>query len=295
MKRPGLGRGLSALIDDSARASGAPPGSAVRMVRIELIRANPNQPRRLFDPSDLADLTDSIIARGVLQPILLRNTGGGGVYELVAGERRWRAAKAAGLTEIPALIRDDDEIASAELAIIENVQRADLNPIEEARAYARLVEQHGHRHEDLGTIVGKSRSHITNLLRLNDLPEPVQALVESGQLSMGHARALAGADDPVALADQVIADGLNVRQTEALVRGDKPVRTQRGRATGRSDAPRVAANSDEDLAALEARLGDALGLKVTIGHQGGKGQVAIAYASLDELDLICQRLSGEPI
>lgn len=289
----GLGRGLSALLGD-APVNPAPAGSAegVRELDVSAIVPNPRQPRRVFAEGPLAELAESIAARGVLQPILVRPAGEPGRFEIVAGERRWRAAQRAQLHKIPAIVRSFDEAGTAEVALIENVQRADLGPLEEADAYAALVERFGHKPEDVGKLVGKSRSHVANLLRLRDLPESVRAHLEAGTLSMGHARAIASSADAEALAEQIVSRGLSVRQAEALARKRRP---GAGSDIARGSARLAAAARDADLIALERQLGDLLGLKVSIQHKAGAGQVAVAFSNLDQLDLICQRLSGEPI
>jgi ParB family transcriptional regulator, chromosome partitioning protein len=222
----------------------------------------------------------------VLQPILVRAAGQG--FELIAGERRWRAAQRAGIHRIPAIIRDFESAVTAEVALIENIQRQDLNPLEEAQGYRRLIEEHGHTQEQLAAIVHKSRSHVTNMLRLLDLPAPVQEMLLSGALTMGHARALAASPEAEAIATEVVAKGLSVRQTEERVRQAKPGRS-------RPIETKSAAAVDPDLAALERQLGDLLGLRVRITHNGSGGAVSLSYSSLDQLDMICQRLSGEPI
>ena len=289
-KRPvsGLGRGLSALIDESARAPAdeAPIRSrgGVREIEIGRIRPNPNQPRMLFAEESIDELADSIAERGVLQPILLRPHGDG--YEIIAGERRWRAAQRARLHTIPAIVRDIDDAATAEIALIENIQREDLNAIEEAEGYRQLIENHGHSAEDVGRLVHKSRSHVANLLRLLDLPPFVREALVRGEISMGHARAVATAPDPEALAREIIAKGLSVRQTEARARREK-------KPAGELQLTERAGNPD--LEALERQLGDLLGLKVKIAHRPDGGTVALHYSTLDQLDMICQRLSGEKI
>ncbi len=290
MKRPvsGLGRGLSALIDESARAPSdeAPAQSrgGVREIEVGRIRPNPNQPRMHFSEESIDELADSIAERGVLQPILLRPHGDG--FEIIAGERRWRAAQRARLHSIPAIVRDIDDAATAEIALIENIQREDLNAIEEAEGYKQLIEQHGHSADDIGRLVHKSRSHVANLLRLLDLPAFAREALSRGEISMGHARAVATAPDPEGLAKEVIAKGLSVRQTEARARREKkpPGELQLTQRQG-----------DPDLEALERQLGDMLGLRVKVAHNGAAGTVTLHYNSLDQLDMICQRLSGEPI
>ena len=289
--RKGLGRGLSALMGDAPRAEPETRRDSVREVEIARIRPNPAQPRQHFDEESLAELAESIVRHGVLQPILLRVVGDG--YELIAGERRWRAAQRARLHSIPALVREQDDSSSAELALIENVQREDLNAIEEAEGYQALITRFGHGQDQVAKLVGKSRSHVANLLRLLALPEAVRLMLLRGDISMGHARAVATAEDPVALANEIGDKGLSVRQAEELA---KQVRPGAGRDIGRAWARRERAQGvDADLEALERQLSDMLGLKVQVKHSGKGGTVALSYSSLDQLDMICQRLSGEPI
>jgi ParB family chromosome partitioning protein len=288
-KATGLGRGLSSLFDEAVRAprEGEPvvERSGVRNIDIVRIRPNPNQPRQHFDEAALDELAQSIADKGVLQPILLRPVGDG--FEIIAGERRWRAAQKAQLHQIPALIRELDDATTAEVALIENIQRSDLNAIEEADAYKQLILKYSHSQDEVGRLVGKSRSHVANLLRLLDLPEDVRGLLLRGDISMGHARAVATSPHASAIAAQIVRDGLSVRQVEQLARADKPVK-----ATTRDTTARPV---DADLAALERQLGDLLGLRVKVAHGKGGGTVALHYSSLDQLDMICQRLSGEPI
>jgi len=305
-KRPsGLGRGLNALFGDVAveqpvlattggAAKVAPAsGDSVQHVPVGAIRPLPGQPRRHFDENAIAELADSIGLRGLLQPIIVRRSPDGEGYQLVAGERRWRAAQRAGLHQIPALVRELDDAATYEIALVENIQRQDLNAIEEASAYRRLIEDFGHNQEALAKLVGKSRSHVANLMRLLDLPASVQALVGDGSLAMGHARALIGADDAEAIARRVAKEGLSVRAVEALVRAGKG-----------GDAPRKApleyksadGARDPDIVAVERHLSELLGIGVAIQYAGeGKGALTLKFASLDQLDMICQRLSGESI
>ncbi|MCJ8191153.1 ParB/RepB/Spo0J family partition protein [Sphingomicrobium aestuariivivum] len=281
----GLGRGLSALLEDSPRSTG-PDTAGIRKLPMDKVAPNPDQPRRLFDKDALEELAQSISARGVLQPILVRPAGDG--YQIIAGERRWRASQIAQLHEIPAIVRDSDDSAVAELAIIENVQREDLNALEEARAYAALAENFEHSQGDIAKKVGKSRSHVANLIRLLDLPEHVQQALLEGSISMGHARALIGHPEAEKLVDHVIADELSVRQTEALVRGERSLKTDKGEKGAKGP-------SNPDIAALERQLGDLLGLKVNVSHGPNGGKVQLGYRTLDQLDMICQRLSGEAI
>ncbi len=290
LRTRGLGRGLSALLGEAP--ADAEPQRGVREIEVAAIRPNPHQPRRLFDEQAIAELAVSIGTRGVLQPILVREVGPG-TYELIAGERRWRAAQRARLHQIPAIVRKFDEAATAEVALIENIQREDLNALEEADAYAQLMSAHGHGQDDLAKLVGKSRSHVANLLRLRDLPEPVRQALLRGELNMGHARAIATAPDPEALAQEIIAKGLSVRQAEALARREKP---GAGHDIARASARRARESSvDADVQALERQLGDLLGLRVKVATSGSAGTVTLHFSSLDQLDLICQRLSGEPI
>ena len=292
----GLGMGLSALLGDAPRPqtgeATAEGRGGVREIEIARIRPNPNQPRIQFDETSIAELADSIAQRGVLQPILLRPSEDG--FEIVAGERRWRAAQKAQLHTIPAIVREIDEGSMAELALIENIQREDLNAIEEAEGYRQLIERHGHTQDGVAKIVHKSRSHVANLLRLLDLPEFVRQSLVSGDITMGHARAVATAPDPEALTKEIVSRGYSVRQAEDRA---KQARHAPGPGVdiGRASARNAAKAVDADLAALERQLGDILGLKVTVTHKGQGGHVTLHYSSLDQLDMICQRLSGEPI
>ena len=297
VKRPhGLGRGLSALLGDVAREEPVAPAmpsastKAIQSIEVALIQPHPEQPRLHFDDGALAELADSIGKRGVIQPIIVRPHGGG--FQIVAGERRWRAAQRAQLHRIPAIVRDFDEAETLEIALVENIQREDLNPIEEAEAYRKLIADFNHSQEALGRLVGKSRSHIANLMRLLDLPAPVQQQVVEQKLSMGHARALIGAPDCEALARTVQSKGLSVRDTEDLVR-----RTKKGEGAAPRARSAVPSNGkDADIEALEQHLADILGVKVDISHgEGGGGTLSLRYSTLDQLDMLCQRLSGERI
>jgi ParB family chromosome partitioning protein len=290
--KKGLGRGLSALLGEAPRPAAEVTArrDSVREVEIARIRPNPAQPRQHFDEDSLAELADSIRQHGVLQPILLRPVEDG--YELIAGERRWRAAQRARLHAIPALVREHDDSSSAELALIENVQRQDLNAIEEAEGYRALITRFAHTQDNVAKLVGKSRSHVTNLLRLLDLPEAVRLMLLRGDISMGHARAVATASDPEALASEIAAKGLSVRQAEALAKRERP---GAGADIARASARNAAKAVDADLEVLERQLSDMLGLRVQVKHAGAGGTVSLSYSSLDQLDMICQRLSGEPI
>ena len=276
-RKAGLGRGLSTLLDDIKTQD----SRLSQYIPIAQISANPRQPRRVFNEEALQELRESISARGVLQPILVRPIGSGR-YEIVAGERRWRVAQSLGFHDIPTIVRELNEGEALEIGIVENVQRADLNAIEEAVSYRRLIDEFGHTQDAVGQIVGKSRSHVANLLRLLELPEAVRSAVEDGAITMGHARALLAAPEPITLMREVIGKGLSVRETEARA----------SRAPAVSSARSEAGPRDADLVALERQLAGALGLKVTIAAQGSAGRVELRFQSLDQLDMICQRLMG---
>lgn len=292
----GLGMGLQALLGEAGRSpsptEAAVPRGGVREIELARIRPNPEQPRIHFDETALDELAESIGQRGVLQPILLRP--GGDEFIIIAGERRWRAAQRARLHTIPAIIREIDESTTAELALIENIQRQDLNPLEEAEGYRQLIERHGHTQDDVGRIVHKSRSHVSNLLRLLDLPDFVRQSLLKGDISMGHARAVATAENPEQLTRDIIARGLSVRQIEERARREK-LRPAGSGNPGHRAARTTFKTVDADLEALERQLADILGLKVQVSHKGQGGAVTLHYSSLDQLDMICQRLSGEPI
>jgi len=303
-RRPhGLGRGLSALLGDNRQEEPISPSgddtsssarsSFVQRIDIASIFPHPDQPRRQFDEKALQELADSIAQRGVIQPIIVRRQNNGD-YQIVAGERRWRAAQRAHMHQIPALIRDFSDAETLEIALIENVQRQDLNPVEEAEAYSRLIAQFGHSQEALGKLVGKSRSHVANLMRLLDLPGSVIEAVKNAKLSMGHARALVGVDNAAQLARQIIDKGLSVRQTEKLAQQAKG--KDSSAQSGSKKATPKSSNADADIAALEQHLADLIGVKVSIDHSpNGSGTLALRYSTLDQLDMLCQRLSGEAI
>ena len=293
MKPRGLGRGLSALMADvsaaETRTDGATPRRPDMSIPIEKIFPNPDQPRRTFTPDQLQELSASIKEKGIIQPLIVRERPGhAGEYEIVAGERRWRAAQMAQLHMIPVLVRDFDDVEVLEVAIIENIQRADLNAVEEAAGYRQLMEKFGHTQEKLSEVLGKSRSYIANLVRLLNLPDEVQDYVREGKLSAGHARALITSDDPVALARRVITGNLSVRETEKLAKGDVP----RAPSAPKS-APRVV-EKDADTRALEGDLSANLGMKVTIDHTAGQesGKITVSYNNLEQLDEICRLLSS---
>jgi len=283
--RKRLGRGLAALIGEMDRPALAPEKRMLAdgKVPIEFVSANPRNPRRSFAEAELTDLAQSIREHGIVQPLVVRpSPAQSGRYEIIAGERRWRAAQRAGLTEIPVIVREVSDRTALELAIIENVQRADLNPVEEAQGYQQLIEEHGYSQADLGQVIGKSRSHVANTLRLLKLPDVIRDMLVDGALSAGHARTLVTAEDPAGLAKRIVEEGLSVRQAEALAQ--MPATAQR------EARPASAAEKDADTLALEKLLSDAVGMKVTIAHKGGGGELRVAYRTLEQLDDICRRL-----
>jgi ParB family chromosome partitioning protein len=274
-------------IEPASAPSSATQGAGAHLAPIELIQRNPGQPRQHFDEKELEDLADSIRRHGVLQPILVRPLPGHeGRFEIVAGERRWRAAQKAQLHQVPIVVRELDEQEVLEIAIIENVQRSDLNPIEEAAGYSQLMSRFGRTQQDVAEVVGKSRPHIANMLRLLTLPEAIQQMVREGKLSGGHARACVTAHDPLALARRAVTEGLNVRQIEQLATQAKDERSGIVRAASSG------AGKDADTRALEASMSEKLGLTVTISAKGEGGEVKIAYAKLEQLDEIARRLSN---
>jgi ParB family chromosome partitioning protein len=268
----------------SGQGSGAAQSAGPRAIAIDLIQRNPNQPRRHFGEQELVELAGSIKTHGVLQPILVRPIADGR-YEIVAGERRWRAAQRAGLHAIPAVIRELDELEVLEIAIVENVQREDLNPIEEAQGFQALMDRFGRTQQDIADQVGKSRPHIANMLRLLTLPDDLQDMVRDGRLSAGHARAMLTAPDPRGLAKRTIEFGLSVREVEKLAAAAKDARDGARASAG-------GAEKDADTRAMEQRLSEALGLAVTITDRNGAGEVKIAYRTLEQLDDVARRLSG---
>ncbi len=294
-KKRGLGRGLSALMADVGADTASASSDAQRRegqsVPIERIKPNPNQPRRRFSEDDLKDLAASIAEKGVIQPLIVRPRDGG-EYEIVAGERRWRAAQIAQLHELPVVVRDFDDVEVLEVAIIENIQRADLNAIEEAAGYKQLMEKFGHTQEKMAAALGKSRSHIANLMRLLHLPEDVLDLVRNGELSAGHARALIMAGAPSLLASTIMTKGLSVRQTEALVK--KSNQEIEDWKAGKPPKQRTVSGKDADTKALEGDLSAALGMKVLVNHKADQdsGEVIVRYKTLEDLDEICRVLSA---
>lgn len=290
LAKRGLGRGLSVLMADMDLDTAAPtmPVRDRTTIPIEQLTANPDQPRRHFEPEALQELANSLKARGVLQPLIVRpHPQDEGIYQIVAGERRWRAAQMAQLHEMPVIIRDLTDTEVLEVAIIENIQRADLNAIEEAASFRQLMDRFGHTQEKLAEALNKSRSHIANLLRLLNLPDQVQDLVKDGRLSAGHARALVTTDNATQLARKVIEKGLSVRDTEELVRKQTALQ-----AAPRKPATR-SSEKDADTRALESDLSAHLRMKVSISHQGmDGGTISIGYRDLDQLDALCQLLGG---
>jgi ParB family transcriptional regulator, chromosome partitioning protein len=277
-----LGRGLAALIGDDVPVqapivTNEPLG--LKSLPIDLLKANPKNPRRSFNEDEIESLANSLKVKGLLQPIMVRPIAGG-EYEIVAGERRWRAAQRAGLHMVPAIVRELDDRETLEIAIIENVQRSDLNPLEEARAYKMLQDQYSYTQQQLAEVIGKSRSHIANTMRLTTLPELVLAQIESGKLSAGHARTLVATENPEDVAEKIIKLGLSVRQAEDLTRKKPAPETKSARP-----------EKDADTRQLEKTLGAALGLTVSINHKAPGGQLVISYKSLEQLDLVAHRLS----
>ena len=283
----GLGRGLSALLaedpDDQLALDRMRPAQAVP---VENLVANRYQPRQRFDRDELQALTESVKANGILMPILVRRLGDGKNYEIVAGERRWRAAQEAQLYEVPVVVKELDDKQALEMALVENIQRQDLTPLEEAGGYRRLTKDFGHTQEDVAQVSGKSRSHVANMLRLLELPETIKNMLEDGRLTVGHARALLSAERPESLAERVVGQGLNVRQTEFLVKQPRNTATYKMVSAGSSEDP--------DTRALERQLSDKIGLRVKIKHNGERGEVRIGFESLDQFDDILKRLSDHP-
>lgn len=292
-KPRGLGRGLSALMADVGSEPQSQNSADARRsdtsVPIEQLVANPKQPRRRFAQQELNDLTSSITEKGILQPLIVRAVAGG-KYEIVAGERRWRAAQQAQLHQIPVLVREYSDVEVLEVAIIENIQRADLNAVEEAAGYRQLMDGFGHTQEKLAEALGKSRSHIANLMRLLTLPDDVLDMLRDGLLSAGHARALITSENPSELARAIIKGGLSVRATEALVK-----KKQRGDVKPKTGRTETSAEKDADTTALEGDLSANLKMKVTLSHKPGQeaGEIRVRYQSLEDLDTLCRLLSGQ--
>lgn len=281
-----LGRGLAALIGDVGEPATADRARGQRALPIEFIRGNPLNPRKTFLEEDLDELAASIREKGIIQPIVVRPVAGeADTYEIIAGERRWRAAQRAGLHDVPAVVLEVNDREALELAIIENVQRTDLNALEEAAGYEQLIAQFGYAQAELGKVVGKSRSHVANTMRLAKLPASVKARVMSGQLSAGHARALLAVSDPEATARRIVDQGLTVREVERLAQMEAGAAPER-------KAQRARPGKDADTLDLEKALSDGLGLAVAIDHRGQSGTLSIRYATLEQLDALCRRLKA---
>jgi ParB family chromosome partitioning protein len=278
--RPRLGRGLAALLG-GANPQHSETARGARQTPIEFLRPNPRNPRKRFDDAELDELSASIKERGIIQPVVVRAIPGvADAYEIIAGERRWRAAQRAGLHDIPVIVVEAGDREALEIAIVENVQRADLNALEEAAGYALLGADYGYSHGDIARVVGKSRSHVANTFRLTNLPEHTRSLLAGGQISAGHARALLAVNDPDALADRIVAEGLTVRDIERL-----------GENSGKTARPRAGtATVDADTRALQDKLGLELGTKVTIRHSGESGEIRVAFKNLDQFEDFCRRL-----
>jgi ParB family transcriptional regulator, chromosome partitioning protein len=283
-----LGRGLAALMGDvGEETSAADSGRKPRRAPIENLRANPRNPRRMFTDAELDELSVSIRERGIIQPIVVRALQGDN-FEIIAGERRWRAAQRAGLHDVPIAVMEANDAQSLEFAIIENVQRTDLNPIEEASGYLALMDDFNRTQEDVAQIVGKSRPHVANTLRLLKLPEPVKQLVRSNKISAGHARLLLGQPNAEQIAQEIIDKGLSVRQVEALVQNA----AAQARDAQRETKGHSSSAKDADTRALEKRLSDALGLAVNVDHRGEGGTLRIKYRNLEQLDAVLKKLGG---
>jgi ParB family chromosome partitioning protein len=288
-----LGRGLATLLGDAATDVAPARARGPRRTPIEFLRPNPRNPRTQFREAELAELTASIREKGIIQPILVRSVVGvDNVYEIIAGERRWRAAQAAGLIDVPVVVQEADDKEALELAIIENVQRADLNAIEEAKGYERLAAEFGYSQSEIAKIIGKSRAHVANTLRLLNLPEATRKLLGEGAISAGHGRALLAVDHPDVVARRIVEEGLTVRDVEALGResGDKAPGGIETKAAKSSSKP--PAGTDADTRAMEKLLSDALGMRVSIRHRGEGGDISVRYETLDQLDALCQLLSA---
>jgi ParB family transcriptional regulator, chromosome partitioning protein len=283
--RTRLGRGLAMLIGESSPPEGEALDVAQKTAPIEFLRPNPRNPRQTFDESGLQELADSIRECGIVQPILVRHLAGvDNAYEIIAGERRWRAAQRVGLHVVPIVIIDANDRQSLEYAIIENVQRSDLNALEEAFGYEKLTQEFSYNQADIAKIIGKSRSHVTNTLRLLKLPEGAKKFVIDGSISAGHARALLSVPNPEKVAQQIVDDGLTVRDVERLIKAEAPVE--------KNTKVKVEAIDDANTKALETLLSDLLGLNVKISHRGEAGDLRVQYKSLEQLDLLCKKLQG---
>jgi ParB family transcriptional regulator, chromosome partitioning protein len=282
--RSRLGRGLAALMGDVEETKSVERARNTRRVPIEFVKPNPRNPRRNFSDVELDELAVSIKERGIIQPIVVRPARGApDTFEIIAGERRWRAAQRAGLHDVPIVAIEATDGEALELAIIENVQRTDLNPLEEATGYLSLADEYGHSHDEIARIVGKSRSHVANTVRLLKLSDNVKAFIYSGKLSAGHARTLIGQPNAEELAEEIVARGLNVRQVEAMAR-------KSGKEQANELKPKRTSSKDADIVALEKRVSDALGLQVSVDHRGGPGILHVHYRDIDQLDEVLRRL-----
>lgn len=280
-RQRGLGKGLAVLLGEAPDIPDEDTQLSGKSLSIESLSPGQFQPRTRFDDAEIEALADSIRQQGIIQPLLVRPTPNGATgYEIIAGERRWRAAQRAGLHDVPVVIREIDDDSALEMALVENLQRQDLGPMEEAEAFARLIEEFGHTQEKIAESLGKSRSHVANTLRLRSLPAPVREMLDEGTLSAGHARALLGADDPVSTAKQVVHRGLNVRQTESLIRHQQETLKKR---------PNISDAIDPNIRALEGELTNQIGLRVKITPKGEGGSVHISYRTLDQLDGLLKR------
>ena len=285
-----LGRGLAALIGEVGDEIGTleRKGSPPRSVPVEFLRPNPRNPRKVFDDADLQELTQSIKDRGIIQPIVVRPIPNrSNEFEIVAGERRWRSAQKAGLHQVPVVVVNIDDKTSLEYAILENVQRADLNPIEEAEGYSRLMAEFSYTQENLSKIIGKSRSHIANMLRLTELPVTVRKLLIDRQITAGHGRALLSVNNPVDVAKRIVNEGMSVRQVEEIAQADSGGSAKVAAKAAKSGK----VEKDPDTRALEKALQDVLGLTVSIDHKGKGGELRIQYKTLEQLDGLCRRLN----
>ena len=289
-ERRRLGRGLAALLGEAGTEAPVARSRGQRRVPIEFLRPNPNNPRTQFREVDLADLTASIREKGIIQPIIVRSTGSENSYEIIAGERRWRAAQTAGLIDVPIVIQEANDKEALELAIIENVQRADLNAIEEAKGYEKLGAEFGYSHGEIAKIIGKSRAHVANTVRLLNLPVITRTYLSDGLISAGHARALLGLAHPDQITRKIVEEGLSVREVEAIAQQEgQKNKPEKARKDG---SVKIKEEKDADTRAMEKLLSDALGMRVDIRHNSGRGEVRVNYQSLDQLDALCRLLSS---
>ncbi len=288
-----LGRGLATLLGDAATDVTPARARGPRRAPIEFLKPNPRNPRTQFREADLADLTASIREKGIIQPIVVRTVAGvENVYEIIAGDRRWRAAQAAGLIDVPVVIQEADDKEALEIAIIENVQRADLNAIEEAKGYERLAAEFGYSQSEIAKIIGKSRAHVANTLRLLNLSEATRKLLSDGAISAGHGRALLAVDHPDAVARRIVEEGLTVRDIESLAKGSSGKTPRAPETKSAKSSAKAGGEKDADTRAMEKLLSDALGMTVSIHHQGEGGEISVRYETLDQFDGVCRLLSA---